>query len=310
MSNALQQLIDSIKEVKDLELSSELLFDMPINACDCHHHIYDDRFSNEQTKNSMAATAPQTVDHYIAFKKETGITRNIITAMSTEGFDNNSTIKYLEQFGKKNTKAIIAVDGSVTDEELKRYDELGARGVRMWSRYPHNLKDIVTVSEKIKKYNWHIDYMPVSGAEVIEMLPVLESLPVPVVFDHHAMISCRESNYQYAMDAVTSLMKNNQAYVKLSGYTYCADPSAKYEDTRKMNESFLNANEDNCLWGSDWPNSIFDTAGMSLHKQLQGYTDKQYGFLFILLNQLTKAPFDDALRKKILVDNPEKLYRF
>jgi len=310
MDSALKQIIDAIKEVKDLELSSELLFDMPLNACDCHHHIYDDKFCSAKTKQSMSMTEPHTVDDYILLKKETGITRNVITAMSTDEFDNSSTIKYLEQFGPENTKAIIAVDGSVTDEELKRYDKLGARGVRMWSRFPHNLKDISVVAEKIKKYGWHIDYMPISGAEVIEMLPVLEALPVPVAFDHHAMISCQEGNYQYAMDAVTSLMKNKQAYVKLSGYTYCADPSAGYEDTRKMSEVFLNANEDYCLWGSDWPNSAFDTVGKSLRTQLNGYTDKQYGFLFILLNQLAKAPFDDALRKKILVDNPEKLYRF
>lgn len=148
--------------------------------------------------------------------------------------------------------------------------------------------------------------IPISGDEVLEIMPVLEKLPVQIVFDHHAMISCKQHSYKRAVDAVVSLIKNKQAYVKLGGFTYTSDTSKGYEETRKLSEYFINADENRCLWGSDWPHPN----NREEYRQLDGYTDKINGFDFILLNQLSKYPCDETIRHKILVDNPAKLYRF
>ena len=67
------------------------------------------------------------------------------------------------------------------------------------------------------------------------------------------------------------------------------------------------ANPDRILWGSDWPHpNSKPSRGRSAMEitPLKAIDDGR------LLNQLPVWVPDDAVRHKILVDNPVRLYRF
>lgn len=68
-----------------------------------------------------------------------------------------------------------------------------------------------------------------------------------------------------------------------------------YEDVQPLHQALLHANSDQLLSGTDWP-----------HPRLAEHMPDD-GHLLDLFNKWTP---DAALRKKILVENPAKLYRF
>ena len=69
-------------------------------------------------------------------------------------------------------------------------------------------------------------------------------------------------------------------------------------------KALISANVDRILWGTNWP-----------HPNSAGGSTARVSPLFqvdngLVLNQLPLWAPDAATRKKILVDNPAKLYRF
>jgi len=68
-----------------------------------------------------------------------------------------------------------------------------------------------------------------------------------------------------------------------------------YPDARPFHEALVNANPEQVMWGTDWP-----------HPRLEKDMPDD-GHLLDLFNAWTP---DTALRRKILVENPARLYGF
>ena len=67
------------------------------------------------------------------------------------------------------------------------------------------------------------------------------------------------------------------------------------------------ANPDRIVWGSDWPHPNSDAGRGKPLSEISSPFPIDDG---LLLNQLPKWAPDAAVRKKILVDNPARLYGF
>nr|WP_236551357.1 amidohydrolase family protein [Halomonas tianxiuensis] len=70
-------------------------------------------------------------------------------------------------------------------------------------------------------------------------------------------------------------------------------PIPPYEDVLPFARQLLSANEERCVWGSDWPHPHIPVA-------MPNDGD--------LLSELARWAPDERLRQRILVDNPECLY--
>ena len=74
-------------------------YEIPENACDCHHHIYDPvRFPYVPTDTRNQP--PSTVDCYRLLQKRLRIKRNVIVQPSAYGTDNRCTLDALKQMGR------------------------------------------------------------------------------------------------------------------------------------------------------------------------------------------------------------------
>jgi len=89
----------------------------PANACDCHHHIYGSQYKVDPRATLRPGDA--TVDDYRALQKRIGTSRNVIVQPSTYGTENAPTLDALVAFGPS-ARAVVVVDTTVTDAELKR----------------------------------------------------------------------------------------------------------------------------------------------------------------------------------------------
>ena len=267
----------------------------PANATDCHHHIYDARSPVDPKATLRPADA--LVDDYRAFQKRIGTSRNVIVQPSTYGVDNRVTLDALVAFGPT-ARAVVVVNDTISDAELKRMHGLGARGIRFnlaqaGATTPEMLEPL---SKRVNDLGWHIQ-INAPAAKIMEIMPILERVPSPIVFDHLAHIPEPDGVNHPLYAKVRALMDKGRTWVKLSGaYADTKVGPPTYADSSAVARAYAKAAPERCVWGSDWPHPT------EHQKQLP-----DDAVLFDLL--IDWAP-DEKVRHRILVENPATLYDF
>ena len=268
----------------------------PPNATDCHHHIYASRFKVDP--NSALRPGDASVADYRLLQKRIGTTRNVIVQPSTYGIFNDGLVEALTECGPT-ARGVAVVNASVTDDELKRLDTARVRGVRFNLATPGGATSIdmlEPVAKRIAPMGWHVQFN-MSADATVAAKDVLNRLPCQIVFDHLAHMPEPVGTGHPAFAVVVDLLQKGKAWVKLSGaYADTKVGPPTYADSTAVAQAYVKAAPERLVWGSDWP-----------HPSEQGKTLPDDAILFDLLAQW--AP-DEAMRTRILVDNPAKLYGF
>ena len=269
---------------------------VPPNATDCHHHIYDSRFPADATTSLRPGDA--LVSDYRMLQKRIGTTRNVVVQPSTYGMDNRLLVESLQTFGLKTTRGIAVVNDSVKDEELKRLDAAGVRGVRFnlaqgggttWAM-------VTPLSKRFAAIGWHMQ-INAPADDVFANQAVLSQVPCQLVFDHLARLPLPMGIQHPAFGLICDLMHKEKAWVKLTGaYILSKVGPPTYADSTAIAKAFVKQAPERLVWGSDWP-----------HPTAPGNEKPNDATLLDLLAEW--AP-DKAARDRILVDNPAKLYQF
>ena len=131
--------------------------------------------------------------------------------------------------------------------------------------------------------------------------------PVPVVFDHFGGAQAELGVDQPGFADLLALMKSGKAYVKISGAYRASNLAPDYADVVPLARALITANSDRILWGSDWPHPDSVTPPGKKPTEVTPLLQIDDGRL---LNQLPVWAPDAAIRKRILVDNPARLYGF
>lgn len=267
---------------------------VPLNATDCHHHIYDSRYPIDAS--SALRPDDATIADYRLLQKRLGTTRNIIVQPSTYGVDNSLLVDALQEFGLANTRGIAVVNDAVTEAELARLDRAGVRGIRFNLSQPgsaNSLDMLLPLAARIQPLGWHVQVVA-KADQIYEASSLWQQLPCPVVFDHlgHVM---RVDHPAFAV--IAGLLRQGKGWVKLSGaYILSKTGGPAYGDRREVARGFVEIAPEQLLWGSDWPHPT--------KKNDQKPDDA------VLLDLLAEWAPDEAVRNRILVDNPARLYGF
>jgi len=133
------------------------------------------------------------------------------------------------------------------------------------------------------------------AAELPVVMPRLERWTGPIVLDHFGAVKAEAGLRAPGFETMRQLLAEGRIWVKVSGVYRVSRRYPDYPDARPLHEALIAANPEQVIWGTDWP-----------HPRLaQDMPDT--GHLLDLFNAWTP---DAALRKKILVDNPARLYGF
>lgn len=269
-------------------------FKVPANATDCHHHIYDSRFPVDPKSTLRHPDA--TVADYRLLQKRLGTTRNVIVQPSTYGVDNSGLVEALKEFGLTNTRGIAVVNTSVTDAELAELDKAGVRGIRFNMSVPGDaagMDMISTLANRVNELGWHIQV--VANPDTIAAGQDLwNSIPCAVVFDHLGHITDMQHP---AFAVIVNLIKEGKGWVKLSGaYIRSKTGAPEYADRAPIAKAYIKEAPEQLVWGSDWPHPT---------SKLDGKPNDA-----ALMSLLQEWAPDEALRNRILVDNPARLYGF
>ncbi len=128
-----------------------------------------------------------------------------------------------------------------------------------------------------------------------------------MVFDHFGRAAAARGPDQPGFDALLELMKSGRAYVKISGAYRVSEQAPVFADATPLAQALVAANPDRVVWGSDWPHPNSDYGRGKPLTEIAPPFPIDDG---LLLSQLPKWVPDAGLRKKILVDNPARLYGF
>ena len=140
-------------------------------------------------------------------------------------------------------------------EELKRLHALGVRGIRFnlaqaGATTPEMMEPL---SKRVNDLGWHIQ-INASAAKIMEVMPILERVPSPIVFDHLAHIPQPAGVNDPLFGKVRALMDKGRTWVKLSGaYADTKVGPPTYADSSAVARAYAKAMPERCVWGSDWP---------------------------------------------------------
>jgi len=147
--------------------------------------------------------------------------------------------------------------------------------------------------------------MNTSLAVISGIKNLVQTSPVPFVFDHFGGAQAALGVEQPGFADLAALVGSGKAYVKISGAYRASKLAPDYPDAAPLAKALIAANADRIVWGTDWPhtNTIPGVKPTEV-TPLSPIDDGR------LLNQLAVWAPDAATRKKILTDNPARLYGF
>ena len=286
-------------------------FAVPANACDCHTHIHADPTRFPFFAGRVYTPETASPEEMLALHRKLHIKRVVIVTPSVYGTDNSATLFGMKARGA-DARGVAVIDDKTSDGELDAMGRAGMRGIRV------NLATVGTndpalgrrrfsaAVERVKKRNWHVQ-MYTSLAVISGIKDLVLASPVPVVFDHFGGANASLGLEQPGFAELIELVRAGKAYVKISGAYRASREAPDYPDAAPFAKALIAANRDRIVWGTDWPHPNSTTPPGRKATDVTPLYQIDDGRL---LNQLALWAPDAATRRKILVDNPARLYQF
>jgi predicted TIM-barrel fold metal-dependent hydrolase len=296
---------------KAAQTSTPVNFDVPAGACDCHTHIHGDPEKFPLFAGRVYTPEPASPEEMAELHKALHIERVVIVTPSVYGPDNSATLFGIKARGAT-ARGVAVIDGNTPDSDLDAMNQAGIRGIRL-NLATSGVSDpaigrarFQAAVDRVKNRNWHIqmftDLAMISGIK--ELVAVS---PVPVVFDHFGGAHAELGLAQPGFADMLELVRTGKAYVKISGAYRASSLKPDYADVVPLARALITANSDRIIWGSDWPHPDSVTPPGKKPTDVTPLLQIDDGRL---LNQLPVWAPDAAIRKRILVDNPARLYGF
>jgi len=254
---------------------------------------------------------PASPEEMAALHKSLGIERVVIVTPSVYGTDNRATLEGIK-FRGDTARGVAVIDDKTSEADLDAMGKAGIKGIRV------NLatsgvndpsigrKRLEAAIERVKGRGWHVQCYT-NLALLTNIKDVLASSPVPIVFDHFGGADADKGLEQPGWAELVEAVKSGKVYVKISGAYRLSNKGPDYPDSVPFAKALIAANPDRLVWGSDWPHPDSVTPPGKKPTDLNPLLQIEDGRVLNLLAEWTP---DAATRKKILVDNPARLYGF
>jgi predicted TIM-barrel fold metal-dependent hydrolase len=281
-------------------------FDVPPGACDCHTHIHGDPRDFPWFAGRVYTPEMALPDEMAALHKALRIQRVVIVTPSVYGTDNSATLYGMKARGR-DARGVAVIDDKTPESELDSMHAAGVRGIRL-NLATGGTNDpsvgrarLKAALERMSKRGWHVQ-MFTSLAMISAAKDLVASAPVPVVFDHFGGAAPEKGVDQPGFADLIELVRSGKAYVKIS---ITAGPRPDYSIFAPLARALVAANPDRVIWGTNWPhpNSSSGKPAMELTPLFQ--VDDG-----LVMNHMAAWLPEPAIRKKVLVDNPARLYDF
>src|SRR3981189_2406251 len=291
--------------------STPVNFDVPAGACDCHTHIHAEPAKFPFFAGRVYTPELASPEEMSALHRALNIERVVIVTPSIYGPDNSATLFGMTARGAS-ARGVAVIDDKTPESDLDAMGKAGFRGIRLnlatggFNDPTVGRPRFSAAVERVKARGWHVQLFT-SLAMISAIQDLVAAAPVPVVFDHFGGAQAALGVGQPGFADLVELVKSGKAYVKISGGYRASKLGPDFADAAPLAQALIAANADRIVWGTDWPHPDSVTPA---DKRVTDVTPLFQIDDGRLLNQLPGWAPDAATRKKILVDNPVRLYGF
>jgi predicted TIM-barrel fold metal-dependent hydrolase len=285
-------------------------FSVPAGACDCHVHVFGTAAAFPFAASRGYTPPPAEAEELLTLQQALRLSRVVIVQPSVYGSDNSCTLDGMRRLGDR-ARGVAVIDDRTTDAALDEMHRAGIRGVRVNLETAGETdpdaarRNLAAAVERVAPRGWHVQvYTRLSV--IARLSDAVAGLPVPVVFDHFGGAEAAAGVDQPGFAALVALVGAGQTYVKVSAAYRSSEKAPAYGDIAPLARALIAANPERIVWGTDWPHPHAAPPGAPLDAPAAFY-DIDDG---LALNQLAAWAPSAAIRHKILVDNPARLYDF
>jgi predicted TIM-barrel fold metal-dependent hydrolase len=241
------------------------------------------------------------LEDYLAETRHLGFERFVFVQPSAYGRDN---AYMLDSMGRvPGCRGIVDVDQDAPDAMLAKLDAAGVRGVRINVspvKPPESgfaaslLPRIARLDARCAEIGWHLDFL-LPGWLTLELMDTLRRLRASFSIAHMGMFLAGAGAGQAGFGQLLDLLRRGEgrAWVKLTG-TYRMSTAPGFADVDPMVAALMAAAPDRLIWGSDYPHLSFADKVSTVE----------------LLNLLHRWAPDEPTKRRILVENPARLFGF
>ena len=270
---------------------------LPPGACDTHFHVFGPQrrfpFAADRTY-TPAGDAPK--ETLFALHKHLGIARGVVVQSAAHGFDNSAAADLIAS-RKRDYVGVAMVPTDLSTAELESLDVQGFRGARFhFTRHLGTtapIAEVLAFAARVADLGWHLQIHYI-GELLGELAPALARSPVPVVVDHMGRIDASLGLGQTPFRDLLSFLESKNNWVKVSGSERISRQPAPWKDARPFARKLVAEFGERVLWGTDWP-----------HPNLAEVPDDG-----VMVDIIAEMAPSEAQRRALLVDNPQRLYRF
>jgi 2-pyrone-4,6-dicarboxylate lactonase len=273
-------------------------FRPPPGSCDAHCHIFGpgDRYPYAPDRTYTPPDAP--LSRFKELQSILGLQRAVLVNASCHGTDNTVIVDAIAQSGGR-YRGVANADDSFTERMFEDLHAAGFRGVRF--NFVKHLGGVPDMDEfhrvvaRIRPLGWHVD-LHFDAVDLVGYDELLRGLPVPFIIDHMGRVPTKAGLDQPPFRQLLTLARTHPGcWVKISGAERISSNGPPFTDAVPFAQALIEAAPDRILWGTDWP-----------HPNIARHMPND-GDLVDLVPLLAPDPHQ---QRKILVDNPHRLYSF
>jgi len=273
----------------------------PPLACDCHAHICGPQATYGYIPERIYTPPDALLPAYRHLLNVLGCGHAVLVQPSFHGTDNRAMLAAMAQAGE-NVRCVAVLADDASEREIAALHAAGVRGARLnivdvkSGKGELPLAHIERLADRIKPFGWHIEFL-MHVDEFPELDRMLAHLPVDCVFGHLGYVRADKGVQTLGFQALLRLMRAGRAWVKLTGPYRISTGPLPHADTQPFADALVAAAPGRLVWGSDWPHVKTEwTIAMPNDGDLA--------------DLLARWVPDVETRRRVLVDNPARLYGF
>ena len=279
-------------------------FKLPPGSVDAHCHVFgpgkEFPFAPERKYTPCDAGKQQ----LFALRDHLGFDKNVIVQATCHGADNSALVDALLHSDGR-ARGVVTVKRSVTDGELEALHTAGVRGVRF--NFVKRLVDftpkdeLMEIAARIAPLGWHV-VIYFEAVDLPELWDFFTALPTTVVVDHMGRPDVTKPVDGPDFELFIRFMREYPTVwckvscperLSVGGPPALNGERNAYRDVVPFARRIVETFPERVLWGTDWP-----------HPNLKDHMPDD-GLLVDFITQIATTP---ELQRKLLVDNPTRLY--
>ena len=270
-------------------------FTMPPGAVDSHAHVFGPQGRYGYAPDRQYTPPPVFLDDYLHMLAAVGFSRGVLVQSGVHGVRNDVVVDAMARCaGRFKAVALIAPD--VSDAELERLDRAGVRGFRanLVAKIGVQFEAAQALAQRVRHFGWHVQFL-LDIEDFPDFDRIAAGFPTQIVVDHMGRPDPRQGVDAPGFQALIRALQAGRTWSKLSAPYRTSREPFPYPDLVPFAHALVRAAPERLVFGTDWPHVMLDSPMPN------------DGALTDLLAHWVP---DEETRRRILVANPEHLYRF